>query len=200
VVALLDTDFEQRTSSLWVQRAAPGLPVAVAGKPQDIKTIIHDLKRHTDVVIVDTPGSASPASFSATLLADIAIVPLQPSETDVEALDKALATIAVAHEATGATKPEAFIVLTLTAVRDIQARNLRRELEANQLYKVARSEIRRFVLLRGAMGKSLSKLRGKEARKAQADLDSLIQEVLGGRIPGIEPPAGLQSKRVAANE
>jgi cellulose biosynthesis protein BcsQ len=199
-VALLDTDHEQRTSSKWIQRAAPTIPVALSGKPQDIKAAIRDLKQSADLIIVDTPGSASPASFTATLLADIAIVPLQPSETDVDALDKALAAISVAHEATRGMKPETFIVMTCTALRDVQARCLRRELEANLPHTVARSEIRRFVLLRGAMGKSLAQLKGRDARKAEADLNSLIHEVLGGKAPGIAGAMEPQCLGRVANE
>ena len=120
-VALLDTDHKQRTSSKWVQRTASGIPVAVASEPRDIKSKIHDLGKRADVVIVDTPGTASPAAFTATLLADIAIVPLQPSETDVDALELAFEAISMAHEATNGMKPEVFIVLTLTATRDVQA-------------------------------------------------------------------------------
>lgn len=199
-VALLDTDHEQGTSSKWVQRAAPNIPVETAGKPQDVRAKLFKLKEQADVVIVDTPGSASSASFTATLLADIAIIPLQPSEADVDALEKALATISVAHEGTNGMKPEAFIVLTLTAMRDVQARNLRRELVTNLPYKIARSEIRRYVILRGAMGKSLSQMKGEDAKKAEADLNALIQEVLGGKLPGIEPVYESASGQKAANE
>lgn len=199
-VALLDTDHEQRTSSRWIQRAEPTIPVVVEGDPRAIKSKLIELKRSVRVVIVDTPGSASPASFAATLLADIAIIPLQPSETDVDALDKALAAVSVAHESNGGSRPETFFVLTCTAVRDVQARNLRKALEASFPYAVARSEIRRFVVMRGAMGKSLSQLRGRDARKAESDVDALVREVLGGKVSGIPRLVEVVDCRKAANE
>jgi chromosome partitioning protein len=187
-VALLDTDHEQVTSSTWIRRAEPGILVAVAGQPLEIKTKLSELAAASQVVVVDTPGSASPAAFTATLLADIAIVPLQPSESDVWAVDKALQAINVAREATDGRKPEAFIVLSCTALRDVQARGLRKHLEANLPYRIARSEIRRLFAFRAATGKSVTRMKGADAEKAQADLNALFCELLGGRLPGIQAP------------
>jgi chromosome partitioning protein len=185
-VALLDADHDQGTSSTWLKLAEPAIPVAVAGTPQEIKTKLKELSQTNQVVVADTPGSASNAAFTATLLADIAIVPLQPSDSDVWAIDKALQAINVAREATDGKRPETFIVLTSTAVRDVQARNLRAQLEANLPYRIARSEIRRLFAFRAASGKSVTRMKGADARKAQADLNALFCEVLGGKLPGIE--------------
>jgi hypothetical protein len=49
------------------------------------------------------------------------------------------------------------------------------------------------------MGKSLAELKGRDARKAEADLNSLIGEVLGGKVPGIEGSTELASLRKVAN-
>ena len=46
--------------------AAPGIPVAIAGEPKDIKAKIYELGKGADVVIVDTPGVADSASITAT--------------------------------------------------------------------------------------------------------------------------------------
>lgn len=199
-VGLLDTDVEQRTSSKWVRCAEPRIPVSVEKDARLIKAEVEKLKQPADVVIIDTPGSSSPASFTAALIADIAIVPLQPSETDVDALELALAAISVAHEATAGTKPETFIVLTRTAVRDVQARNLRRELEANLPYKITRTEMYDYVVFRSAMRKYLSQIGGKDARKAEANLNSLISEILCEKLSAIDGRSLRPSFDKASNE
>ena len=50
------------------------------------------------------------------------------------------------------------------------------------------------------MGKSLSQMKGDDARKAEADLNALIQEVLGGRLAGFDPLYESASGQKAANE
>jgi chromosome partitioning protein len=199
-VALLDTDVDQCTSSTWLKLAEPSIPVAVAGEPQDIKAWLKKLGASNQVVVVDTPGSASPAAFTATLLADIAIIPIQPSESDVWAINKALQAIGVAHEATAGKRPETFIVLTCTALRDVQARALRQQLAANLPYRVAQAAIRRLFAFRAATGKSVTRMKGADAEKAQADLNALFCEVLGGKLDGIAAPSGSQQRRRTANE
>ena len=73
--ALLDVDHEQLTSSKWLGLSDSHVPVAVAGNPSEIKLKLAELKAGNQVVVIDTPGSASPAAFTATMLADVAIVP-----------------------------------------------------------------------------------------------------------------------------
>ena len=199
-VALLDADHEQLTSSTWLKLAEPTIPVAIAGDPQTVKARLNELRQNGHVIVADTPGSASPAAFTATLLADIAIVPLQPSESDVWAIDKALQAISVAHEATGGTRPETFLVLSCTALRDVQARALRRQLEANLPYRIAQGEIRRLFAFRAATGKSVTRMRGPDAEKARADLDALFCEILGGRLPGIGAECNNSVIRRVAND
>ena len=179
--------------------AEASIPVVVTGEPREIKSELKRLEATHEVIVVDTPGSTTNGAFTATLLADIAIVPLQPSETDVWAIDKTLETIAVAHEATQGSRPETFIVLTCTALRDVQARNFRAQLEAGFPFRVARAEIRRLFAFRAATGKSVTRMKGADAEKAQADLNALFCEVLSGKLPGIEAvdPSADKARRVA---
>jgi chromosome partitioning protein len=199
-VALLDTDVDQCTSSIWLKKAEPIIPLAVAGEPNEIKKRLKELVANTQVVVVDTPGSASAAAFTATLLADIAVIPLQPSESDVWAIDKALQAVSVAHEATAGKRPETFIVLTCTALRDVQARALRQQLQANLPYRIARAEVRRLFAFRAATGKSVTRMKGTDAEKARADLNALFCEILGGRLAGIEDTNDCKQTRRASNE
>ena len=66
------------------------------------------------------------------------------------------------------------------------ARSLRRQLTENLPYRVAKAEIRRLFAFRAATGRSVTRMRGTDARKAQADLDALFLEILGPRLPGLD--------------
>jgi chromosome partitioning protein len=81
-VALLDTDIQQ-TSARWVRAAEPRITVRVATEMAEIQKARAELIAANDFVVVDTPGRESDAARTATLLADLAIIPLQPSPTSV---------------------------------------------------------------------------------------------------------------------
>lgn len=196
-VALLDTD-RQQTSARWIQAAEPEITVVSACDMDSIRQARGELLATHQIVVADTPGKENDATQTVTFLADLAIVPLQPSKPDLRAIQDALKVIRLAQEVSGGQRPQAVLVLYLTAKGDVQSRILRRQLGELGL-PVAKSEIRRLNALRDACDTAVTRLRPWEARQAAADIEALFTEVLGERLAAIEPVEVRASRQEAAN-
>jgi len=179
-VALLDTD-DQQTSARWVRQAEPAMTVLTATDMEAIQHARVELFKTHDIVVADTPGEQSEAAQTVTFLADVAIVPLQPSMPDLRAIKDALKGIRLAQEVSGGKRPQAVLVLNLTAKGDVQSRILRQQLAASGL-PVARSEIRRLNALRDACDSAVTRLKRSEAGQAASDIEALFREILGERL------------------
>jgi chromosome partitioning protein len=194
-VALLDAD-DQQTSARWVKAAEP----AIATEMEAIQSARTELLRCHDIVVADTPGKDSDAARTVTFLADLAIVPLQPSKPDLRAIKDALKSIRLAQELSAGKRPQAVLVFNLTAKGDVQTRTLRQQLAANH-FPIATREVRRLNALRDSCDTAVTRLRPWEAREATADIDALFTELIGPKLSGL-PRRGQVStvKEIAANE
>jgi chromosome partitioning protein len=179
-VALLDTD-DQGTSSRWVQNAEPKIKVVTASEMEAIQKARVDLFKTHEIIVADTPGKESDAARTVTFLADIAIVPLQPSKPDLRAIKDALKGIRLAQEVRDGKRPKAVLVLNLTAKGDVQSRLLRRQL-AESGFPVARSEVRRLNAFRDSCDTAVTRLKRTEAGEAASDIEALFVEILGEEI------------------
>jgi chromosome partitioning protein len=141
-VALLDTD-PQQTAARWVRTAEPAIQVVAASDMDEIRRAKGELLEQHDVIVADSPGYGGDAAHTVTLLADLVVVPLQPSKPDVRAIKDALKFVRLAQEMNSGRKPKARLVLTFTAKGDVQTRRLRNELTGLGV-EVAKSEIRRL--------------------------------------------------------
>lgn len=179
-VALLDTD-PQQTAARWIQTAEPTIRVIAASEVDDIRRAKGELLAHHDIVVADSPGSGGDAAHTITLLADLVIVPLQPSKPDVRAIKEALKFVRLAQEMSGGQRPVVQLVLTFTAKGDVQTRRLREELTGLGL-PVATSKIRRLNAFRDACDTAVTRLRTREAMEAAKDIEALFAELLTGRL------------------
>lgn len=175
-VALLDTD-PQQTAARWIQAAEPAVKTVATSEVDAIRQAKADLLKGHDVVVADSPGSGGDAAHTITLLADLVVVPLQPSKPDVRAIKEALKFVRLAQEMSGGQRPEVRLVLTFTAKADVQTRRLRDELAALQL-PVAHSEIRRLNAFRDACDSSVTRIKTREASEAAKDIDALFAELM----------------------
>jgi chromosome partitioning protein len=182
-VALLDAD-SQETSARWVRAAEPAITVVTATEMEAIQETKAKLLSTHDIVVADSPGKESDASRTVTLLCDFAIVPLQPSKPDLRAIKDALKSIRLAQEISSGTRPEAVLVLNLTAKADVQTRALREQLKESG-FPVARSEIRRLNALRDACDTAVTRMRFSEGGEAARDVEALFSELLGERLAAI---------------
>lgn len=187
-VALLDTD-EQQTSALWVLAAEPAITVVNAYEMEDIRKARAELMRTHDIVVADTPGKENDAARTIMFLADLAIVPLQPSKPDLRAIKDALKVIRLAQDVRGGQRPQTILVLNLTAKGDVQSRVLRAQL-AESGFAVAKSEVRRLNALRDSCDTAVTRLRPSEAREAAGDIEKLFTELLGDMLPSGGKKAG----------
>lgn len=199
-VALLDAD-EQETAARWVRAAEPGITVATATEMDAICEVRKQLQEKHDFIVADTPAKESDAAKTVTLLADLAIVPLQPSKPDLRAVKDALKSIRLAQEISGGMRPQAVIVLNLTAKADVQTRLLRTQLGASG-FPVAASEVRRLNALRDACDTAVTRLRGREGREATRDVDALFSELLAETLAQHPPGQSTTDvlRKEAANE
>ncbi|MBX9787497.1 MAG: hypothetical protein K2Y37_01150 [Pirellulales bacterium] len=194
-VALLDTD-EQQTSAQWVTVAEPAITVVSAHEMDDIRTARSELFASHEIVVADSPGSGGDASQTITLLADFAVVPLQPSKPDVRAIKDALKFVRLAQEMNAGARPVLSLVLTFTAKADVQTRRLRSQLEQLGM-SVAKAEVRRLNAFRDACDTAVTRNISRDGREAAGDLESLYNELFGECLAAIpkrrgEPPESME--------
>lgn len=87
-VVLVDTD-TQSTASNWAADRAknPDLPpVHCVQKYDEVRNTLLDLDRRYDFVVVDTPGADSREMRQSMTAAHILIVPVRPSQADLDTL------------------------------------------------------------------------------------------------------------------
>jgi len=207
-VALLDADGKQRSSSNWITKAAPDVPVAVVtyapeGQPEpyasvaeEIQAKLAELATHADVIVADTPGHANEAAHTVTLLCDIAVVPLQPSKLDVRAIRDAFKFIFVAQRVSNGNKARPVVVLTNTGKRDVQAKRLRQTIAETLGVPVLASQMRRLAAFLDSADTSVHRMKGPQAQNAALDIDAIFSELLREALPALCAPK-LQE---AANE
>lgn len=176
----IDTD-EQQTASKWLAAAEPRLPVIVATEVDAIRNAKLQLGRKSEMIVADSPGSGGDASHCITMLADLVIVPLQPSKPDLRAVKDSLKYVRLAQEMSGGKRPEVFLVLTFTAKGDVQTRRLRAELQSMGL-PVTTSEVRRLNAFRDACDSAVTRQSSREAIEAAKDVDGLFRELLANRF------------------
>lgn len=179
-VALLDTD-GQESAGNWVQNAEPGIEVRVATEMEAIRSAKADLLITHDIVVADSPGEEGDASRTVTFLADLAIIPLQPSKLDVRAIKDALKAIRLAQEMTGGARPEAVLVLNGTRKRSIRARRLREQLVSLGL-KMAAAEVRRYDAIVESCDSAVTRMEDLDAKEATIDIDRLFTELIVPRL------------------
>jgi chromosome partitioning protein len=177
-VGLLDVD-PQGTSAGWVAQAEPAILVRTSETLDELEAARIELLGRVDVLICDTPGNnRSDLAQAATILADVALIPLQPSTADLRELKNALTYVKLGQAVSGGRKPRATIVITMTAKGDRQTRRLRADLAAFGM-PVATAEVRRLNALRDGYGTAVIRSDAPEAALARADLLALFQETMG---------------------
>lgn len=175
-VAMLDTD-PQGTSAEWIRRAEPKITVRSAADTDAIRTARAELLTAHEFVIADAPGEEGDASNAVTLLADLVILPLQPTKPDVRALKDALKTVRLAHAVTQGKRPDTLLVFNCVRKRSVRTSILRTQLGELGL-RVASCEIRRLDALADSCDSSVMRENNPKAREAAADIDAFFAECL----------------------
>jgi chromosome partitioning protein len=82
-VILVDAD-AQRSSSSWLSRLSEQIPCKIIQTPDELLDELPKLSEQYEWVIVDGPAALSETTRAIVLVADIAIVPCQPTGVDLE--------------------------------------------------------------------------------------------------------------------
>ncbi len=96
-VALVDTDV-QASSSVWLQEAAPALPVFRLQSPDDVLEKIPEIAQRFERVVIDGPAGLSEVTRAILLAADFAVLPCGPSALDLRAVNEALRVVRQAQQ------------------------------------------------------------------------------------------------------
>ena len=110
-VLLLDMD-SQGSALDWgsIQPAFPPLfEVMEMDRPQLLRQA-RALRREYEVIVIDCPAKFADSSSAATRVADLVLVPVQPSPFDVWASDAVAGLIKTRQEATGGTPLAACVI------------------------------------------------------------------------------------------
>lgn len=86
-VLLLDCDPLQ-ASSIWARNACPQVKTLTQDDPDKLFDLVPSLVKRHDHIVIDGPGSASEMTRAILCLADIAVIPVGPSNSDLRAADE----------------------------------------------------------------------------------------------------------------
>lgn len=92
-VAVVDADV-QGSSTRWLKRVEPDLPVYRWRKPEEIVRGVEMLKGKVDAIVFDGPGGLDKSTKTLMAICDGILVPCGPSILDLEALQDSLSVVA----------------------------------------------------------------------------------------------------------
>lgn len=179
-VALLDTD-PQGTAAEWMPNAEPKIKLRTAFDMDAIRKILDELRTDHEFVVVDAPGEEGEAANTVTLLADLAILPLEPTKPCVRALKDALKTVRLSHAMTKGERPETVLVFNKVRKRSVRTSILRRQLEPLGL-RVAKSEVRFLDALAESCDSAVAREKTLKAKDAAADIEALFIELFADHL------------------
>lgn len=85
-VVIIDLD-PQQSVARWARLRKADNPVIVSGHGPNVAELVERAKSGgADIVIIDTAPKSESAALAATKLADVAIIPCQPSSLDLDAI------------------------------------------------------------------------------------------------------------------
>lgn len=178
-VALIDADV-QGTSSEWIRNAEPNITVRAATDSDAIQAARNELLAEHDFVVADAPGKEGNAADAVTFLADIAVLPLEPTKPSVRALKDALKTIRLAHQVRQG-KPETVLVLSKVRKKSRRTAVLKEQLRRSG-YRVADTEIRFLDAIADSCDSAVTRSVTPLSQSAASDMEECFGELLGSYI------------------
>ncbi|OJV19300.1 MAG: chromosome partitioning protein [Dyadobacter sp. 50-39] len=178
-ICIVDVDTNQsalRWSGLR-DESLPAVPVVALNDDVGLAKNVKHLNEDHEIVIIDGTPSLSQVTSKIILLADLLIIPIQPSGLDVWATEKFLERYNNAVEQKEATIPAQFLI------NQNQSTNLSKEvheiLEQTDI-PVFKSSIRSRIAYREAVIKGLGvfEYKDEKAKQEMADLFKEIQSII----------------------
>lgn len=178
-VALLDTD-PQGTSSEWIRNAEPEITVRAISDSDGIRAARDELMASHEFVVADAPGEEGEAANAVTFLADLAVLPLEPTKPSVRALKDALKTIRLSHSVRQG-KPDTILVLSKVRKKSRRTAVLKKQLRSSG-YCVAESEVRFLEAFADSCGSAVTRETAAKFTDGASDVDSLFLELLSEHL------------------
>ena len=183
-VMIIDTD-PQGSATQWGASSEEGFPAAVvslAAVPDKVHREIKKFVSAYDAILIDCPPSvASPATQSALLIADVALLPVRPSPTDLWALKEIVKLIESAR--TVNDELVAAVVVNQWQPNTLLSSDALQALEEMGLpVLAARLHQRQAYQQCAVLGTAVYGL-GRGAKPAIDEVEALVVEV--GQMPGM---------------
>lgn len=182
---LIDAD-GQRTSAKWAERRSNEARLAkipCAEKRDDLKASVRDLSTRYRDLVIDAGGRDSRELRSALLVVDLALIPLRPSQADLETVTHVGELLQLARSLRESGAPLAGLVLSMAPTHRMisEARDAERVLEGLTDFVLCESIIHERKVYRDALldGRGVLETDNEAARR---EICQLMKEVSNGEI------------------
>jgi chromosome partitioning protein len=196
--ALADCD-SQNSSSEWIREAAPEVRVVRFDTADAVLDGLPTLKKETDYVVCDGPGSQTETSRALLMWADLAVIPCKASMFEARALAKNTAFVRQA-QAIRKGAPQAISVLSMVGKDFRLTKDMRAAATALNL-PLAETQVTLRQAYADAPGQStLVWKMGSREREAAREILALFRELLPEAVQGNVVHLSRGKARRAANE
>lgn len=183
-VALVDAD-SQATSSTWVNALVPGIPrpdIHRITEPDPLLDTIPALSKQYQEVVIDGAGGLAEVQRAILLLAEIVLIPVQPSAPDISASQQAIQSVRRARQIRQGS-PQAFTFLTRVTPNTLLLNEAREVLDAIEDVPRLKGEINQRQAGADVMGQgsTLFDMSGRGAAELARQYRDLFREVGYGR-------------------
>ena len=173
---VIDAD-SQKSSSQWLERI--DMDYKIIDDPEDVYEQSLDLSAQYDYVIVDAPGVLGDTSKSILLAADLAIIPVQPTQLDIDSTEETLRIVRNAQRVRKG-EPKTTIFLNRAEKRSILLREAQEVLSDIDGVGLLKSVVYRKTIISDAPGQGATvfDLSGASAKSAAQEYDQLFKEAM----------------------
>lgn len=178
-VILVEADPTVHTVMNWARdREDNGhRPLQAVQKIGNLRSSLIDLASKYDHVIVDAPGKDSREMRTAMTIANVFLMPVQPSQADLDTTESVVATLTEATDFNPGLKALAVINRAATNVFTKDIKDARGYLSDYPELDVARTVIHERKVYQNSLAEGLGVVELKDS-KAKAEVQLLVQEIL----------------------
>lgn len=175
-VVLADCD-SQNSSSEWIAEAVPGIRIVRYDNADAVFDGLPHLKKETDYVVCDGPGSQTETSRALLMWADLAVIPCKASMFEARALSKNTAFVRQAQAIRNGA-PQAVAVLSMVGKDFRLTKDMRQAADALKL-TLAATQVTLRQAYADAPGQSTLVWRmGLREQEAANEIITLFRELL----------------------
>lgn len=185
-VLLIDYDFHQATTNRWKYNAdmAGKETCRVIVAENDLVRLVGDFQDVYDVILIDAPGRLERATTSLIAVADLVLMPVQPSALDLWTCEKAVEWVFDRRTITGGTPDARFLMTRCNADERVNQEDIRR-VEATGIPPLKSRTVQRVAYPRLlASGQTVFDL--PETDKARCEMLEIFQELKGIQHDGVQ--------------